>query len=156
MHISLMTKGIRQKEVHQGNLLLKIQKEGVKNHYLILNASIATRKVIMHVIVLRIERGHDTTLEATTIIKEEKDNQRNNHDRRYAIRRRDSSSHCEEEHPPQKNSRDLRYESNVGNKSEYILISALASSSPPDSWDGWLVDSGGTHHFSTRKPSLIW
>lgn len=31
------------------------------------------------------------------------------------------------------------YESNAVNKSEYILISALTSSSPTDSWDSWLV-----------------
>lgn len=60
----------------------------------------------------------------------------------------------EEEGIPQKKSRDPRYESNAINKSEYILISSLTSSSPPDSWDSWLVDNGATHHFSGYKEVL--
>ena len=80
-----------------------------------------------------------------------KDDQRNNRDRRYERRRRDSSSDHEEDHPPQKNSRAPRYESNVVHKSKYILISTLTSSSPLDSWDSWLVDSGATRHLSSYK-----
>ena len=57
----------------------------------------------------------------------------------------------EEDHRPQNNSRYSRYESNVANQSEYILISALTSSTPLDSWDSWLVDSGATHQFSGYK-----
>lgn len=50
-----------------------------------------------------------------------------------------------------------KFESNVVNKSEYILISSLTISSPQDSWDIWLVESVATHRFSTtRKSSLIW
>jgi len=54
----------------------------------------------------------------------------------------------EEYHRPQKKSRNTRCESNATNQSEYILIFALSSSSPPDTSDSWMVDSGASHHFS--------
>ena len=46
-----------------------MKKEGMIDHYLILNASISTRKVIMLEIVLRKEIGHIKTLEETMITK---------------------------------------------------------------------------------------
>lgn len=61
-----------------------------------------------------------------------KDYQKKNHNRRYEIRGRDPSSDHEEKFP-QKKSKAPTYESNAVNKYEYILISALTSSSPPDS-----------------------
>eukprot|EP00253_Pinus_taeda_P006149 PITA_06149 len=83
--------------------------------------------------------------------KRTKDYQRKNYDRRF---KRDSLSDHEEHHPSQKKLKSPRYESNAINKSEYILISSLTSSSPLDSWDSWLVDSGATHHFSGYKEVL--
>ena len=65
-------KGRRKVEVFQGSPSFKTQKERMTDRHLILNASIVTRKVIMHETVLRKERGHAITLEATTITKEEK------------------------------------------------------------------------------------
>jgi len=56
----------------------------------------------------------------------------NNYNTRYERRRRDSSRGHEEYHPTQKKSRAPRYEKNVVNKYEHILISTLTSSSPQD------------------------
>lgn len=86
--------------------------------------------------------------------KRRKDNQRNNRDRRYERRIGEPSSDHEEDHPPQKKSRAPRYEINAINKSEYILIYSLTISSPVDSWDSWLVDSGAIHHLSGYKEVL--
>jgi len=61
----------REKEAHKGSLLLKMQKEGMVDPYLILNATIFIRKVIMLKIVSRTEKGIITTQEATIITKEE-------------------------------------------------------------------------------------
>lgn len=66
-------------------------------------------------------------------------------------RRRDSPNDREDNYRPPKRSRNSKYESNVTNQFEYILISALCSSSPLDSWDSWMVDSGASHHFSGYK-----
>lgn len=48
----------------------------------------------------------------------------------------------------------LGYESNTVNKFEYILIYSFTSSSPPDSWGSWLVDSGVAHNLSDYKEVL--
>ena len=129
LHISLMTERRREKEFHQGSLLIKMKKEGMKNRYLTLNVTIATRKVIMHETVPRRGKGYTTTPETKKNNKRRKDNKSNNHDSRYERRRRYSSSDREGDHPPQKKSRAPRYESNVVNKYEYILISTLPSRS---------------------------
>ncbi len=57
-------------------------------------------------------------------------------------------------HRAQKKSKLSRYENNVANQFEYILISTLTSSSPLDSWDSWLVDSGAIHHLFGYKEVL--
>jgi len=80
----------------------------------------------------------------------------NDHNGRDEIRRISAPSDHEEGPCLEKKSKFSRYESNVANQSEYILISAITISSPLDSWDSWLVDSGATHHFSSyMKFSLI-
>ena len=72
LYISPMTKRrIREKEVHQESLLLKMKKEGITNMYLILTVIIVTRKVIMLETVLRREKGRVKTPETKIIIKEE-------------------------------------------------------------------------------------
>ena len=76
------------------------------------------------------------------------DDRRNECNGRYERRRRDAMNDHEENHCPQNKSRSTKYESNVANQSEYILIIALSSSSPLETWDHWLVDNGASHHFS--------
>eukprot|EP00253_Pinus_taeda_P032761 PITA_32761 len=83
-----------------------------------------------------------------------RDDRRNDRNGRDERRRRDAPSDHEEDRRPQQKSRYSRYESNVGKQFEYILISVLTSSSPPDSWDSWLVDSGATHQFFGYKEVL--
>jgi len=82
-----------------------------------------------------------------------RDDRRNDHNGRYERRRDDPSDH-EEDHHPQNKSKFSRNESNIANQSEYILISSLTSSSPPNSWDSWLVGSGATCHFFGYKEVL--
>jgi len=58
---------------------------------------------------------------------------------------------------PSKKARNSRYEeSNVVNnkQKEYYLISALSSTSPPDSLGNWLIDSGASRHFTEYKEAL--
>lgn len=71
-HISLMTKGRKKNEVHQESLLLIIQKEYMTNFYIMLNASIVTRYVIMLVTIPKGTKDITTTLEETLITKEER------------------------------------------------------------------------------------
>lgn len=109
-------------------------------HHLILNAIIVTRRVIMLDISPKRTMVHATTLEATTslMIKDEE-----------MIEGMIAMEEMKEEEMLQVNMKNIvilkrsleRYESNVGKQSKYILISALTSSSPPDSWDNWFVDS---------------
>ena len=56
-------------------------------------------------------------------------------DRRRNERRRNSLDDREDSYCPAKRSRNSRYEGNGTNQSEYVLISALSSSFPSDSWD---------------------
>lgn len=70
-------------------------------------------------------------------------------------RRRDAPYDCDENHRSQKKSRNSRYEINAAaSQFECILISSLSSSSPPYSYDSWLVDSGASRHFSKYKEVL--
>jgi len=68
-------------------------------------------------------------------------------ERRNEGRRRDPLDDREDNYHPLQRSRNSRYERNATNQSTYILISTLSSSSPLDTWDSWLVDSGASHHF---------
>jgi len=76
------------------------------------------------------------------------DDRRNDCNGRDERIRRYAPNDHEEVLRPQKKSKFTKYESNDANLSEYIIISALTSSLPLNSWDRWLVDSGVTHHFS--------
>lgn len=147
----------KEKEVHQiqESLLLEVLIE--ERNYFTLNATIVIRKATMLEISLRRTMDHVAILEATTssMIKKRRYDQRNDHNGRDERRRRsDAPSNHEEDRHPQKKSRFSMYESNDVNQFEYILISALTISYPPNSWDSWLVDSGATHHFSSYKEVL--
>jgi len=64
-------------------------------------------------------------------------------------RTRDALDDYEEGHHPQNRSKNSRDENNpTASQSKYILIFSLSSSSPPDSCDSWLVDSGASRTFS--------
>lgn len=91
---------------------------------------------------------HATKLEATTIlmIKEEE-----MIEGMIIIEEMKEEEDMIQVHRPQNNLRYSRYEINVGKQSEYILISALTSSSPPDLCNNWLVYNGATHHFFGYK-----
>ena len=68
MHSSLTTRRRRkEKEFHQSqeSFHLEIQKEGMIEHHLTLNATIVTRRVIMLEFAPRRTMVHTTTLEAT-------------------------------------------------------------------------------------------
>ena len=55
-----------------------------------------------------------------------------------------------------KKARNSKYESNVVNnkQDEYYLISALSTTSPPDSLGNCLIDSGASRHFTGYKEAL--
>eukprot|EP00253_Pinus_taeda_P032354 PITA_32354 len=57
---------------------------------------------------------------------------------------------------PSKKARNSRYESNVVNnkQDEYYLISALSTTSPPNSLGNWLINSGDSRHFTSYKEAL--
>jgi len=52
--------------------------------------------------------------------------------------------------------RNSKYEEiNVVEKQkEFYLISALTATSPPDTFDHWLIDSGASRHFTGYKEAL--
>ena len=70
-------------------------------------------------------------------------------------RRRDAPASREESRHHQKRSRNSRYDNNaIATQYEYFLIYTLYSSSPLDSFDSWLVDSGASRHFTRYREVL--
>ena len=57
-----------------------------------------------------------------------------------------------------KRSRNSRYEEShvVDKGNEYILVSALSVTSPPDTMDVWLIDSGASRHITGFKKELSY
>lgn len=86
------------------------------------------------------------------------DNRRRWDDRRGRDdrRRRNTLDDSEESPCPQKKeSRNFMYESNVTtSQSKYIFISPFFGSSPPDSYNSWLVDGRASRHLSGHKEFL--